>query len=86
MANRFLKQVYLPDRRFPPEGAAFAPFADALDDILCVHEERSNDDTVRYKGRSPQMPADRRRYVKAKVWVHERHTIRLPRPRTPRPG
>ena len=81
MANRFLKQVYLPDRRFPPEGAAFAPFVDALDDILCVHEERSNDDTVRYKGRSPQMSADRHHYVKAKVRVHERHTLRLPRPR-----
>ena len=29
MANRFLKQVYLPDRRFatPPEEAAFVPFA-----------------------------------------------------------
>ena len=78
-ANRFLKQVYLPDhnRRFatPPEveGAAFVPFAGTLDDILCVHEERivSNDNTVRYKGRTLQIPADRHHYVKARVRVHE---------------
>ena len=58
-ANRFLQQVYLPghNARFatPPEaeGSAFVPFAGALDDILCIHEERtvSNDNTVRYKGR-----------------------------------
>ena len=80
-ANRFLKQVYLPDhnRRFATlpevEGSAFVPFAGVLDDILCVHEERtvSNDNTVRYKGRTLQIPADRHRhhYVKARVQVHE---------------
>ncbi len=80
-ANRFLEEVYLPDhnRRFatPPEaeGSAFVPFAGALEDILCVQEDRtvSGDNTVRYKGRSLQIPAGRHRhhYVKVKVRVHE---------------
>ena len=50
-ANRFLKEVFLPQHnaRFatPAEdrGTAFVPFTGALDDILCIHEERtvSND-------------------------------------------
>ena len=78
-ANRFLKEVYLPlhNARFQvtPEtdGSAFVPFAGALDDILCIQEERtvSNDNTVRYKRRLLQLPADRHRYVKATVRVHE---------------
>ena len=80
-ANRFLDQVYLPghNARFatPPEaeGSAFVPFAGTLDDILCIHEERtvSNDNTVRYKGRCLQLPTDRHRhhYVKARVRVHQ---------------
>ena len=80
-ANRFLKEVYLPQHnaRFAvtpeAEGSAFVPFAGALDDILCVQEERtvSNDNTVRYKRRVLQLPADRHRrhYVKATVRVHE---------------
>ena len=80
-ANRFLKEVYLPQHnaRFQvtPEdkGSAFVPFAGALDDILCVHEERtvSNDNTVRYRGLSLQIPPDRHRHhcVKARVRVHE---------------
>ena len=80
-ANRFLKEVYLPQHnaRFQvtPEaqGSAFVPFAGALDDILCIQEERtvSNDNTVRYKRRLLQLPADRHRrhYVKATVRVHE---------------
>ena len=82
-ANRFLKEVYLPQHnaRFATqveaEGSAFVPFAGtaALDDILCIHEERtvSNDNTVRYKRRVLQLPADRHRrhYVKATVRVHE---------------
>ena len=80
-ANRFLKEVYLPQHNAhfatPAEaqGSAFVPFADALDDILCVQEERtvSNDNTVRYKRRVLQLPADRHRrhYVKATVRVHE---------------
>ncbi|MCP4330142.1 MAG: ISNCY family transposase, partial [Alphaproteobacteria bacterium] len=68
-ANRFLKEVYLPahNARFarPAEdtGSAFVPFTGNLADILCVHEERvvGNDNTVRYKGRSLQIPADRHR-------------------------
>lgn len=80
-ANRFLKDCYLPEHnaRFaqPPEeaGSAFVPFCGTLADILCVQEERvvGNDNTVRYKGRVLQIPADRHRrhYVKATVRVHE---------------
>ena len=80
-ANRFLAEVYLPrhNARFarPPEdaGSAFVPFAGALEDILCIQEERvvGNDNTVRYNNRILQIPADRHRhhYVKARVRVHE---------------
>ena len=80
-ANRFLKGVYLPQHnaRFAipaeAEGTAFVPFAGALDDILCIHEDRTvgHDNTVRYKRRALQIPPDRHRhhYVKAKVRVHE---------------
>jgi transposase len=80
-ANRFLREVYLPthNARFarPAEdtGSAFVPFAGSLGDILCVRHERvvGNDNTVRYKGLSLQIPADRHRhhYVKARVRVHE---------------
>ena len=80
-ANRFLEEVYLPahNARFarPAEavGAAFVPFAGDLEDILCVQEERvvGNDNTMRYHGRTLQIPADRHRhhYVKARVRVHE---------------
>ena len=80
-ADQHLKEVYLPQHnaRFatPAEdqGTAFVPFAGALDDILCIHEDRTvaNDNTVRYKRRALQIPADRHRrhYVKATVRVHE---------------
>lgn len=80
-ANQFLKEVFLPahNARFavtPQEtGSAFVPFAGPLEDILCVQDQRvvSNDNTVRYKNRTLQIPADRHRhhYVKAKVRVHE---------------
>jgi transposase len=80
-ANRFLREVYLPRhnaafaRRAAEAGSAFVPFAGTLDDVLCVHEERvvGNDNTVRYKNRTLQIPADRHRhhYVKATVRVHE---------------
>ena len=50
-------------------------FAGSLEDILCIQEERvvGNDNTVRYKNRVLQIPADRHRhhYVKARVRVHE---------------
>ena len=80
-ANYFLKEQFLPrhNARFAiapqGEGSAFVPFAGALEDILCVQEERvvGNDNTVRYKNRILQIPADRHRhhYVKARVRVHE---------------
>jgi hypothetical protein len=80
-ANRFLRETFLAEhnRRFAiaPEapGSAFVPFAGALDDILCIQDERTvgNDNCVCYKGRALQIPADRHRhhYVKAKVRVHE---------------
>ncbi len=80
-ANRFLRETFLTDhnRRFairPEEpGSAFVPFAGKLEDILCVQEERTvgNDNTVRYKRLSLQIPEDKHRhhYVKAKVRVHE---------------
>jgi transposase len=80
-ANRFLRETFLPDhnRRFavrPEEpGSAFVPFAGKLADILCVQEERTvgNDNTVRYKRLSLQIPEDKHRhhYVKTKVRVHE---------------
>ncbi len=80
-ANRYLAEVFWPahNARFarPAEEAssAFVAFAGSLEDILCVQEERvvSNDNTVRYKNRSLQIPADRHRhhYVKARVRVHE---------------
>ena len=79
--NRFLGEVYLPlhNARFatPAEGqgSAFVPFAGALDEILCVHADRvvGNDNTVRYRGLSLQIPPGRHRhhYVKARVRVHE---------------
>lgn len=79
-ANRFLKEVFIPDHnaRFvkapAEEASAFVPFAGNVRDILCVQEERvvSNDNTVRYNGLSLQIEADRHRhhFVKAKVRVH----------------
>lgn len=80
-ANRFLAEVYLPRHnacfaRTPEDAAAaFVPFAGNIEDILCIQEERvvGNDNTVRYKNRTLQIPADRHRhhYVKATVRVHE---------------
>ncbi len=68
-ANAFLREVYLPrhNARFavPAEGqgSAFVPFAGALADTLCIQEERTvnNDNTVRYKNLSLQIPEDRHR-------------------------
>ncbi len=51
------------------------PFAGTLDDILRVQDGRvvAGDNTVRYKGLSLHIPADRHRHhcVKARVRVHE---------------
>ena len=80
-ANRWLAAVYVPrhNARFAvaaaEEGTAFVPFVGALDEILCVQEERvvGNDNTVRYGGRVLQIPEHRHRrhFVKAKVRVHD---------------
>ena len=87
-ANRFLREIYLPahNARFavaPEEpGTAFVAWAGAgLADILSIQEERSvsNDNTVRYKRLTLQIPEDkhRRHYVKAKVKVHQYHDGQL---------
>ena len=80
-ANRFIKEVYLPDHnaRFMKapndEGSAFVPYVGIIQDTLCIQEERvvGNDNTVRYKNMVLQIEADqyRHHYVKAKVRVHE---------------
>src|SRR4029434_8598441 len=79
-ANRWLATVYIPQHnaRFAvaatEEGTAFVPFVGALDDILCVQDERvvGNDNTVRYAGRVLQIPEQRHRrhFVKVTVRVH----------------
>src|SRR4051794_3579305 len=78
-ANRWLATVYIPhhNTRFAvapaEEGTAFVPFVGALDDILCIQDERvvGNDNTVRYAGRVLQIPEQRHRrhFVKANVRV-----------------
>ena len=81
-ANRFLAESFVEDfnRRFMvaavEEGEAFVPLFDVkLDDILCLKHRRvvGNDNCVRYKGMSLQIPPvkDRHHFVRAKVMVHE---------------
>lgn len=81
-ANRFLRQEFLPEhnRSFaksaPETGSAFIPWVgNGLEDILSIQEERTvdNDNTVRYRGLSLQIPQDKHRYhyVRVKVRVHE---------------
>lgn len=81
-ANRFLAATFLPEhnRRFREAaaelGSAFVPWAGVnLAEVLCIQEDRTvgNDNTVRYRNRVLQIPADRHRhhYVKCKVRVHE---------------
>ncbi len=80
-ANEFLRNRFVPayNRRFAvpasEAGTAFIPWIGSpLADILCVQEDRvvANDNTVRYQGRSLQIPSDRHRfhYVKVTVRVH----------------
>jgi transposase len=80
-ANRFLRDIYLPDhnRRFAvaaaEPGSAFVPAGTvALGDILCHQEDRvvGNDNTVRYDGMALQIPPSswRPHFVKARVRVH----------------
>lgn len=81
-ANRYLREVFVPDfnRRFTvearEEGSAFVPLLGVgLEDILCLKRRRTvgNDNCVRYKGMSLQIPpvGDRAHFVRAKVMVHE---------------
>lgn len=81
-ANRFIRTTYLPEHnaRFgvPPEHPETAFVADASGvhrDLLCVQEERvvGNDNTVRYRGLSLQIPPSpiRPHFVKVRVRVHD---------------
>ncbi|MBX3306666.1 MAG: ISNCY family transposase [Nitrospira sp.] len=81
-ANAWLRTQFVPayNQRFAvpatEPGTAFVPWVGAnLADVLCVQEARvvANDNTVRYQGRSLQIPPDSHRfhYVKATVRVHE---------------
>ena len=79
-ANRFIAEVYLPQHnaRFAVKPAqpvsAFVPDRAGLADILCAQEERvvGNDNTVRYRGLSLQLPQSplRHHFVKLRVRVH----------------
>ena len=81
-ANRFIAEVYLPEHnaRFAvaaeETGSAFVPCRpEQWREVLCVRENRQvgNDNTVRWRGRSLQIPPSRLRphFVRAKVCVHE---------------
>jgi transposase len=81
-ANRFIRQVYLSEHnaRFAvapehPETAFVGDAAGVHRDILCVHEERvvGNDNCVRYRGLSLQIPPSpiRPHFVKVRVRVHD---------------
>jgi transposase len=81
-ANRFLREVYLPEHnaRFAvapeqPETAFVADLGGAHRDILCVQEERvvGNDNCVRYRGLCLQIPPSpiRPHFVKVRVRVHD---------------
>jgi hypothetical protein len=80
-ANRFLVETFWPahNARFAVSaedaGSALVPFAGDLADILWIQDDRvvGNDNTVRYKGLTLQIPADRHRhhYAKATIRVHE---------------
>jgi transposase len=81
-ANDWLREIYMPDHnaRFAivaeQEGSAFViDTAGAWREILCIQEERrvGNDNTVKWRGLSLQLPSSRLRphFVKATVRVHE---------------
>ena len=80
-ANRYLNDVYLKrhNERFtvkPEEDkSAYLPYAGRpLEDILCIQETRvvTQDNTIRYQGKTLQIPKDEHRhhYVKCEVAVH----------------
>ena len=81
-ANRFLREVYLPEHnaRFAElaeePAAVFVEVPEALwRDVLCLQEERrvGNDNCVRWRGRSLQIPPTplRPHLVRATVRVHD---------------
>jgi transposase len=81
-ANQYVGTQFLPayNSRFAvpaaEAGTAFIPWVGPhLAEILCMQEERvvAKDNTVRYQGRSLQIPPDRHRFhsVKVTVRVHE---------------
>ena len=81
-ADRYLSESFVDDfnRRFSvaaaEEGSAFVPLLGVgLEDILCLKHQRvvGNDNCVKYKGMSLQIPpvGDRAHFVRAKVVVHE---------------
>ena len=81
-ANRYLSESFVDDfnRRFSvaaaEEGSAFVPLLGVgLEDILCLKHQRvvGNDNCVKYKGMSLQIPpvGDRAHFVRAKMVVHE---------------
>ena len=81
-ANRFLKEVYLPQHnaRFATPGRGRrlglrlpSPARSTISSASRRRRTVANDNTVRYKRRLLQLPADRHRrhYVKATVRVHE---------------
>ena len=81
-ANRYIAEVYLPahNARFAVraelEGSAFVPVApEQWREVLCRQESRQvgNDNCVRWRGRSLQIPPSplRPHFVRAKVRLHE---------------
>lgn len=80
-ANQYIQRHYLPDYNAefkiepPAKGSAFIPWVGGnLDDILCEKYERtvSNDNCIKFKGLTLQIPSNTYRchYVKVKVKVH----------------
>jgi len=81
-ANRWIAQVFIPQHNAAfaveaeQEGSGFVPDRTGLwRDILCVQEDRTvgNDNTIKWRNMSLQLPASRLRphFVKANVRVHE---------------
>ena len=91
-ANRFLEELFWPahNARFArpaaDTGSAFVAFAGTLEDILCAQEDRvvAGDNTVRYKNRTLQIPADRHRHHYVKAQVRVQRISRRPPGRLPR--
>ena len=81
-ANRWLAETYIGEHNplfaiaaEQTESAFVVDRMDAWREILCVQEERvvGNDNTVKWRGMSLQLPPSRLRphFVKATVWLHE---------------